>query len=82
MEGRPGDTGAVGPTVSMNEERMRKGLEDLEKKVREYKRIYIHIVIIVIMILYMKKEGLCCSNAFTIEPFKNRSFIMFIRVQQ
>lgn len=32
VEPRPGDTGA-GPTVSMNEERMRKGLDDLEKKV-------------------------------------------------
>lgn len=35
VEPRPGDTGvAGGPTVSMNEEKMRQGLDDLEKKVR------------------------------------------------
>lgn len=82
MEGRPGETGAVGPTVSMNEERMRKGLEDLEKKVREYKRIYIHNSHHCDYDFVHEKGRPLLQLCFSTEPFKNRSFIMFIRVQQ
>ncbi|ODM93052.1 Motile sperm domain-containing protein 2 [Orchesella cincta] len=35
VEARAGDTAVGGPTVSMNEERMRKGLDDLEKKITD-----------------------------------------------